>query len=193
MGDCTGPEIPSGSYVLLYKLSRTFLPGDIVAYRDHGQTRLGRVEEEGAGNRDLLLRRNEGGPERFAAAEIIGKVVLNTRVGSRSETGPNVTVVGTVTDAATGRPIRGARVADNLYAVRPDRGPQEAWTDANGRFTLRTWFEEHTLVVSAPGYEQRLVTLKVSALKRTREIHLTISLAPVRSAAEKAPQTSERE
>jgi hypothetical protein len=187
VSDNTSPEIPPGTHVLVYKLSRTFRPGDIVAYRHHDQTWLGRVEEEGPADGELLLARNDAAPNRIAAAEIIGKVVLNTRVGSHREAGPNATVVGTVSDVVTGRPIAGARVADNLYAVRPDRAAQEAWTDADGRFRLRTWYEEHTLVVSAPGYEQRLVTLTTSTLTRQREIHLTITLVPVRPAAETTP------
>ncbi len=72
---------------------------------------------------------------------------------------PGFSVAGKVVDSATGKPIRGARVADNFYGTRPDRAPQEAWTDAEGRYVLKTWPEEHTLAASAPGYETALATL----------------------------------
>ena len=75
MGDCIGPEIPSGSHVLVYKLSRTFLPGDIVAYHYQDQTRLARVAQAGPGNRELVLQRNDAASEPLGAFEIVGRVV----------------------------------------------------------------------------------------------------------------------
>jgi uncharacterized protein len=69
---------------------------------------------------------------------------------------PTLVVHGTVTDAATGRPIVGARVDDNAYGARPNRPPQQAWTDQMGNYKLCTWWEEHTLAASAPGYETKL-------------------------------------
>ena len=71
---------------------------------------------------------------------------------------PTFVVRGTVTDAVTGQPIAGARVDDNAYGARPNRPPQQAWTDAQGHYELRTWYEEHTLAASAPGYQTKLQT-----------------------------------
>jgi TPR repeat protein/tRNA A-37 threonylcarbamoyl transferase component Bud32 len=72
---------------------------------------------------------------------------------------PRFLVRGTVTDAATGQPIAGARVDDNYYGAGPNRSPQQAWTDAQGRYQLLTWPEEHTLAASAPAYQTKLATL----------------------------------
>ncbi len=70
---------------------------------------------------------------------------------------PNLIVTGTVVDAETGKPIAGARVDDNRYGA--GHAPQQAWTDASGGYELRTWYEEHTISASAPGYEPSLQTL----------------------------------
>ncbi len=69
---------------------------------------------------------------------------------------PTLVVHGTVVDAVTGRPIAGARVDDNFDGARPNRPPQQAWTDNMGNYKLCTWREAHTLAASAPGYETKL-------------------------------------
>ena len=79
---------------------------------------------------------------------------------------PRFVLSGTVTDAVTGKPIRQARVADNYYNTRPNRAPQESWTDNNGHYELKTWYEEHTVAASAPGYETTLATLMTKTFGR---------------------------
>ena len=37
------PELPLGSRILVWKIGRTFVPGDLIAYRDSGQIKVGRV------------------------------------------------------------------------------------------------------------------------------------------------------
>jgi tRNA A-37 threonylcarbamoyl transferase component Bud32 len=76
-----------------------------------------------------------------------------------SNPAPTFVVRGTVSDAVTGQPIAGARVDDNSYGTSPTRTPQQAWTDAQGHYELRTWPEEHTLAASAPGYQTKLITM----------------------------------
>ena len=78
---------------------------------------------------------------------------IQTHVGLQA---PTFVVRGTVTDAVTGRPIAGAQVVDNIPNLFPDRIVQQALTDAEGHYELRTWFEDHTLAASAPGYETKL-------------------------------------
>jgi tRNA A-37 threonylcarbamoyl transferase component Bud32 len=73
---------------------------------------------------------------------------------------PTFVVRGTVTDVLTGRPIVGAQVDDNVFGTRygahPSRQPQQARSDEQGHYELRTWYEQHTLTASAPGYETKL-------------------------------------
>jgi hypothetical protein len=95
-------------------------------------------------------------------------------------------IIGTVTDATTGRPIAGARVDDNRYGAGPTRAPLQTWTDTNGRYELRTWYEEHTIAASAPGYETRLATLLTKLFGSEREKRIDFQLQP----AAGAPQTS---
>ena len=89
-----------------------------------------------------------------------------------------IVVSGIVTDAATGKPIAGARVADNFYDARPNRAPQAAWTKANGCYELKTWPEEHTLAASAPGYETKLATLITSPLGTEYATRMDFQLQP---------------
>ena len=101
--------------------------------------------------------------------------------------GPNVRIMGTVADSATGKPIVGARVADNVYNARPNRAPQETWTDANGRYELNTWYEEHTLAASAPGYDTKLQALTTRPFGNERTVRMDFQLQPASSVGQASP------
>jgi hypothetical protein len=96
---------------------------------------------------------------------------------------PMYAVHGTVTDALTGRPIAGARVDDNFYGTRPNRPPQQAWTDDKGHYGLLTWYEEHTLAASAPGYETKLYNLNTGSLRQGQSPQIDFQLQPAASGA----------
>ncbi|MBI5387681.1 MAG: protein kinase [Verrucomicrobia bacterium] len=91
---------------------------------------------------------------------------------------PEMKVAGRVTDAVTGKPIAGARVADNHYGTGARRTPLEAWTDTNGQYALLTWAEEHNITASAPGYGIQLATLTTSLLERERQTRMDFQLPP---------------
>lgn len=63
---------------------------------------------------------------------------------------PKFVVTGTVTDATTGQPIVGAKVSDDGYGPKPYKG---ATTDSEGKYSYRTWPEEHHIRAEAPGYK----------------------------------------
>jgi len=92
---------------------------------------------------------------------------------------PTFLIQGTVTDAVTSQPIAGARVDDNAYGARPNRAPQQAWTDAQGHYRLRTWNEEHTLAASATGYETRLLVFKTNRSRAGQPVRLDFRLQPL--------------
>jgi tRNA A-37 threonylcarbamoyl transferase component Bud32 len=100
---------------------------------------------------------------------------------------PTFVVCGTVSDAGTGEPIAGARVDGNAYGARPNRPPQQAWTDAQGHYELRTWAEEHTLAVSAPAYQSKLFTLPPPGpglrLQQDAKVQIDFQLQPAEGGA----------
>jgi hypothetical protein len=72
-GDCAGPEVPRGSRVLAWKLTKTFVPHDLIVYRFDGQTNLGRVvRSEGT---YLIVNRNGEADAKVLRDDIIGKVI----------------------------------------------------------------------------------------------------------------------
>jgi outer membrane lipoprotein-sorting protein len=73
------------------------------------------------------------------------------------DTHPPFMVRGTVTDAATGQPIAGAKVSDDGYGPKPYKG---AITDAEGRYNYFTWPEEHAIIARAPGYKPQRKSIK---------------------------------
>jgi hypothetical protein len=103
---------------------------------------------------------------------------------------PNVTVTGMVTDAATRRPVANARVSDNRYHTSPTRAPQETWTDSDGRFSLNTWYEEHSIAASAPGYATKLATLFTKPFSHEAQVNIDFELSPAEP-AENVPGPSQ--
>jgi len=72
------PEIPRHARILVYKLTHTFQPGDIVAYRNNiGEVRLGRVTTADAST--LTVSRTNEPQTTILRNQIIGRVVLTTR------------------------------------------------------------------------------------------------------------------
>ena len=81
----------------------------------------------------------------------------------RSAQQPNFVLRGTVTDAATGKPIVSAIVSDNRYGAGPTHPPAITWTDSKGQYQLKTWSEEHTVSASAAGYQPSLKNFTADA------------------------------
>ena len=88
-------------------------------------------------------------------------------------------IVGQVTDEETGTPIVGARVADHLYGGSTTRPCRESWTNADGRFVLDTWYEEHAIVVSAPGYPPKIFSLLTKVLEKEPQVEMKFTIKKV--------------
>lgn len=90
--DAVSPEIPRKSFVLVYKLVRSFAPGDIIVYRDGGRAKLARVAQPGPKKGLLEIDRGTGDPVRLQVAQVSGTVIFNTRPGSGPEPFPSRTI-----------------------------------------------------------------------------------------------------
>ncbi len=81
-GNAVSPVVPRGSRVLVYKLAKSFDPGDVVVYRvASGEYRIGIVVHQTHDDVWLIERNNGSAKERtdIARQDIIGRVFLNTR------------------------------------------------------------------------------------------------------------------
>ena len=114
------------------------------------------------------------GTTMVAGILVLAAFALNRHFSST----PNVTVSGVVTDAATGQPIAGARVDDNRYGADPKKTPAQAWTDANGHYELKTWYEEHNIAASANGYDSKLSLLQTKIFHSERNVRMNFALDP---------------
>ncbi|MBK8037200.1 MAG: serine/threonine protein kinase [Verrucomicrobiaceae bacterium] len=71
--DRASPELPRGSLVVVWKLSRNFAQGELIAYIYKGRVQLGRITESGA--ETIVVSRNGTEPSRIPHAQIVGKVI----------------------------------------------------------------------------------------------------------------------
>lgn len=71
--DGAAPEIPRGSHVLVWKLSRTFAPGDIVAYEWDNLSWIGRIVR--SAGEEIILSQNDKPEITIPRSAIIGKVI----------------------------------------------------------------------------------------------------------------------
>ncbi len=98
-------------------------------------------------------------------------IVILAVVSKNSQ--PGLVLTGTVTDAATGQPIAGARVSDDDYGTKPYKG---VITDQTGNYSYVTWAEEHKIVAQAAGYKSQRQTLITSLLQTEKKTVLNFVL-----------------
>jgi signal peptidase I len=72
-GNRAAPEIPAGSEVMVWKLSSSFVPGDVIAYRHGEETYVGRVVLNGPA--EVTVNRNGEPNDVIPRDRVIGKVV----------------------------------------------------------------------------------------------------------------------
>ena len=75
--DAVAPEVPRNARVLVYKLTRSFQPQDIIVYRADGVAMLGRVVSADATN--VVVSRAESANVAVPVRDVVGRVVLSTR------------------------------------------------------------------------------------------------------------------
>ena len=86
-GQSVEPEIPRGSHMLVWKLSKTFDPGDIIAHRHGDQVWVSRVMRRASDA--IIVQRNQWPEEKLSARDVIGKVVSVYWRASPSATTPS--------------------------------------------------------------------------------------------------------
>ncbi len=106
----------------------------------------------------------------------------------------NITVKGTVTDAATGKPLPDAVVSDYFF-IMPEgaRRKTEHHTDSEGRFEFRTWnlgcYGHHYINVMVGGYWCYANSYPVQLTDGNHEVMMNFPLRPDNQ-SQAAPATS---
>jgi hypothetical protein len=79
--DSVAPALPRGSRCLVYKLTNSFQPGDVIVYQPDAAVKnhyVGIVQQTGDPEM-LTVIRHGNQSERVARSHVIGRVILNTR------------------------------------------------------------------------------------------------------------------
>jgi beta-lactamase regulating signal transducer with metallopeptidase domain len=120
----------------------------------------------------------------MAAVILLGLVLLPMACAADKE--PAFTLKGRVTDAATGKPIAGAKVSDGRY----NGGKFSAVTDKDGNYSYKTWYEEHNVDCNAPGYKVQQKLLETKALGKEKEKTIDFALSGRKRGAKRSTGTS---
>jgi predicted Ser/Thr protein kinase len=96
--NAAAPEVPQGSYVLVWKISRTIAVGELITYLDKGRANLGRITETGQDT--VSVSRNGQGSVPIPRALIVGKVVSVLWRATPTATSPEISA-HSETNAAT--------------------------------------------------------------------------------------------
>jgi len=123
--------------------------GDITIWAD-AQTKLPIQIEQSAGSETALISEIRYNVELDESIFSVEPPEGYSTAAGEQEQEPSFVVRGTVTDAATGEAIEGAKVSDDGYGPEPYKG---AVTDTEGRYRYQTWPEEHGIKAWAPGYK----------------------------------------
>ena len=71
--DATAPEIPRGSLVLVWKPTRAFAAGELIAFVENGRVNLGRIDKPS--QEAVFVKRDDSEPTSVLHSAIVGKVV----------------------------------------------------------------------------------------------------------------------
>ena len=125
--------------------------GDITIWAD-SETRLPIRIEQSMGTETAVISEISYNVELDESLFIVEPPEGYSAPTSEEDEEPEFVVTGTVTDAATGQPIAGAKVTDDGYGPEPYKG---AITDSQGKYSYLTWPEEHRIKAEAPGYKSQ--------------------------------------
>ncbi len=107
----------------------------------------------------------------LAVVCLIGAILVP--MAKASSRRPEFVIRGTVIDSQTGKPIAGAKVGDvEQYAD----GEQMTFTDANGNYSYKTWYEEHDVKAEADGYkrQEKVLVTKLFGSEKDKKIDFSL-------------------
>ncbi|MBW8780869.1 MAG: DUF4019 domain-containing protein [Verrucomicrobia bacterium] len=151
------PEIPRGSLVFVFKPVRHFSVGDIIAYHfSADEIRVGRVAQEDAGI--VRIERRGETPQPVMAADIIGRVVFNTRADpfaeSRQATTKDISEAGA--NGIQPRPETDVLVFGPEVKLEVKlTGEPGGYNLATGKFVAFTPVKGESMPTNSPAWMQR--------------------------------------
>jgi hypothetical protein len=113
-----------------------------------------------------------------AFAFLAALTIVVAGCGGKGE--PTFTISGTVKDAS-GDPLQGAKVSDSNYGPEPYKS---ATTGADGKYSFKTWAEEHDVTAEATGYTTVRKNLKTALQGGKTEATIDFELEPSPTAEE---------
>jgi hypothetical protein len=96
--------------------------------------------------------------------------LLSGKMGPKE---PNLAITGYVKDAKTGKPIEGATVSDDQYGSEPYKSGK---TDPEGKYSYKTWAEEHNIIAMAPGYKPQQKMLSSDLFQKDKDTVVNFEL-----------------
>lgn len=103
---------------------------------------------------------------------LLAAVIAPTTVALTSRSaGPTHEVIGSVTNAITGKPIEGAIVFDDGYGPEPR---QETTTMSGGAFSYKSWNEEHNITAQAEGYVPQTLVMKTFPFDNSKKLNFKL-------------------
>jgi hypothetical protein len=176
-GDSAAPELPAGSWVVVWKLPARLGPGDFVVYEHAGRSWLGRVEA--VRDTELQVRRFGRDDHVVSRGAVTGKVVAQTRGRFTAAASAGL---GTLARAEREEDVAGTRAGLAVEALPMTEWIQGTWMfDAEHSSALARVADSATTEESRRVAQQALDEIKRTLAEGAEGMRWTITATEMQS------------